>query len=212
MIEIELKARVKNPSSLIQNISGWAQFQRCCHKNDTYWADEQRQIQLRIRGEKNLFTQMSFLQASRWPSEPIRDGSFSCEKFFPSRESHPEKLMATYKRKELVSGSIEVNQENEFYVEGRAALEVFLQDAGFIQKLKKEKLTVAWTWEDVTLELCYLPELGNFLELEILREDESDVGAAQQKLKQLLTRCGIEESDLEGRFYSELLQEIRGQG
>ena len=111
-----------------------------------------------------------------------------------------------------MEGSFEVNQEQEFQVDKREPLELFLQDAGFSIHLKKEKLVAAWQWDEVLLELCFIPELGNFLELEILCDSDSPevVAAAHKKLRKVLAECGIEESAIESRYYSQLLQEVRG--
>lgn len=213
MIEIEMKAHVNEANKLIKQLKGFAKFQRCCYKDDTYWSAEHRQMQIRVREEKNLFTQNSDLQNLIWPTHIVKDGSFCIYDFFPTIKDSSERIMATYKKKQVVQGGMEVNQEYEFQVDCKDALAVFLQDAGFVPGLKKVKLTSAWTWENVTIELCYLPELGNFLELEILSEkkDEQVVAGFQQKLKQVLSRCGIEKSAIESRFYSELLQEVRVQ-
>lgn len=61
-----------------------------------------------------------------------------------------------------------------------------------------------------TLELCNVPPLGYFLEIEILspsKKDE-DVKKVQQILFELLEKCGIEKSCIEEKYYSELLSQI----
>ena len=112
-----------------------------------------------------------------------------------------------------MDNSLEVNQEQEFQVDKREPLEIFLQDAGFAVSIKKEKLAAAWLWDGVLLELCYLPELGNFLELEILCDSDSPelVASAHEKLRKVLATCGIQEEAIESRYYSQLLQEARNQ-
>lgn len=218
MIEIELKAHVYDVTALVAALSGWAVFKKCCHKDDTYWKDSRRQIQVRIRGERILFSQDSLLNPSLWPQSgfPAKEGgilsTLSLE--FERGQGKDEQVFVTYKRKKLVDGSLEVNQEQEFQVDRREPLEVFLQDAGFSPHLRKEKLVASWEWEDVTLELCFIPGLGNFLELEILSPGSQPqmVADCHNKLRGLLSRCGIEESAIEGRFYSQLLEEVRGRG
>ena len=201
MVEIELKAHVQDVVSLASQLEQKAQFQRCCYKSDTYWKEIQKQIQIRIREEQTLCTEPHLFQAKQWPFE--RDSLQSAGK---------EEILVTYKRKELVEGSFEVNQEQEFQMDKREPLELFLQDAGFSIHLKKEKLVAAWQWAEVLLELCFIPELGNFLELEILCDSDSPevVAATHKKLRKVLAECGIEESAIESRYYSQLLQEVRG--
>lgn len=201
MVEIELKARVKEVVALVTRLASLATFQRCCYKSDTYWKEAHKQIQIRIREEKSFLMDAFCFDAERWPLK-IEDFSADCS----------SQLLVTYKRKELVEGSFEVNQEQEFQVDKREPLELFLQDAGFSIHLKKEKLVAAWQWDEVLLELCFIPELGNFLELEILCDSDSPevVAAAHKKLRKVLAECGIEESAIESRYYSQLLQEVRG--
>lgn len=213
-----MKAHVYDVTALVAALSGWAVFKKCCHKDDTYWKDSRRQIQVRIRGERILFSQDSLLNPSLWPQSgfPAKEGrilsTLSLE--FERGQGKDEQVFVTYKRKKLVDGSLEVNQEQEFQVDRREPLEVFLQDAGFSPHLRKEKLVASWEWEDVTLELCFIPGLGNFLELEILSPSSQPqmVADCHNKLRGLLSRCGIEESTIEGRFYSQLLEEVRGRG
>lgn len=200
MVEIELKAHVQDVESLASQLEQKAQFQRCCYKSDTYWKERQKQIQIRIREEQTLCTEPHFFYAKQWPFE--RASIQPVEK---------EEILVTYKRKELREATFEVNQEQEFQVDKREPLELFLQDAGFSIHLKKEKLVAAWQWNEVLLELCHIPELGNFLELEILCDSDTPevVAASHEILRKVLVECGIQESAIESRYYSELLQEAR---
>lgn len=202
MVEIELKAHVQDVVSLAAQLEQNAQFQRCCYKSDTYWKESQKQIQIRIREEQTLFTEPHFFQAEQWPFE--RAAIQSADK---------EEILVTYKQKELREAAFEVNQEHEFHVDKREPLETFLQDAGFVVSIKKEKLVAAWQWDEVLLELCSIPELGNFLELEILCDSDSPpvVAGAHKTLRKVLAACGIQEDAIESRYYSQLLQEVRGQ-
>ena len=202
MVEIELKAHVQDVVSLATQLEQNAQFQRCCYKSDTYWKESQKQIQIRIREEQTLFTEPHFFQAEQWPFE--RAAIQSADK---------EEILVTYKQKELREAAFEVNQEHEFHVDKREPLETFLQDAGFVVSIKKEKLVAAWQWDEVLLELCSIPELGHFLELEILCDSDSPpvVAGAHKTLRKVLAACGIQEDAIERRYYSELLQEVRGQ-
>lgn len=213
MIEIELKARLEDIASFFSKVSSFAKFQRCCYKNDTYWKEPVKEIQIRIRGEEVFFTDFSLFPIQLWPVKQVQPGS---ENWIPlvkegRKALDSAKTLVTYKQKKLLDSSFEVNQEQEFQIDKKEALEVFLQDVGFSISLKKEKLVAAWEWEDVNLELCFIPELGNFLELEILSSSDSPelVATIHKKLRGVLARCGIEESAIEGKYYSQLLQEVR---
>lgn len=102
-----------------------------------------------------------------------------------------------------------------------APLEQFFLDAGFSVELKKHKEVLTWTYplpilsellkEEIftTIELCNVPPLGDFLEIEILSpsKDEKIVSQIQQILFEILEKSGIEKSQIEPRYYSDLLKE-----
>ena len=64
-----MKAHVQDVVSLVSQLEQKAQFQRCCYKGDTYWKESQKQVAIRIREEKTLFTEAGFLQAENGPRE-----------------------------------------------------------------------------------------------------------------------------------------------
>lgn len=214
MVEIELKARVQDITSFFSKVSSFAKFQRCCYKNDTYWKEPSKEIQIRIREEEVFFTDLSQFPLQKWPVKSIFPNQ---EKWIPfeipkeTSLSSANNTVVTYKRKERLAAAFEVNQEQEFQIDKKEPLEIFLQDTGFVVFIKKEKLVAAWEWENVTLELCFIPELGNFLELEVLSPSDTPevVDTTHKKLRTVLAQCGINESAIEGKYYSELLQEVR---
>ena len=67
MVEIELKARVKEVVALVTRLASLATFQRCCYKSDTYWKEAHKQIQIRIREEKSFLMDAFCFDAERWP-------------------------------------------------------------------------------------------------------------------------------------------------
>lgn len=126
-------------------------------------------------------------------------------------------ITLTYKRKET-RGAIEVNDEQEFTVSNRAALELFLRDSGFTIAHTKEKHTTIYTISadgesPITAEISLVDSLGWFLELEILLDEtnpqEATISRSQDALFRLLASCGVEKSAIEPRYYSELLRENR---
>lgn len=187
MYEIELKAHIKDRDDLTKRLHSFASFKGSTHKFDTYWRSATDNIQIRVRQERK--------QAN------------------PHGNMEETTTTVTYKRKQLrVSQdgtSIEVNDEQEFSISSRNPFEEFLQDAGFSILRKKEKHVEQWQFEDALLELCNVPPLGDFLEMEILAADnkEATVQAARTKLSFLLEKCGIPESDIEPRYYNEMLSE-----
>ncbi|MBO4404858.1 MAG: class IV adenylate cyclase [Treponema sp.] len=184
MTEIELKARVQDRDALIKKLNSLADFKGHIIRNDEYF------------GLKNS------------------DGVFLKNKIRIRKEScdGSEKILLTYKHKEehiKDKNLMEVNDEKECIISDDAALKTFLKDFGFELSLKKHKDVLLWTYEEASLELCSVPPLGDFLEIEILSPEDSPKirEAARKKLEEILSLCGIPEDRIENRYYSDMLRE-----
>ena len=187
MTEIELKAHVYDRKKTVENLNSFAKYEDSVIRDDIYYKNESNgKPSIRIRNEN-------------------RDSGKDC--------------LITYKRKEIRTGDdgvkIEVNNEMETFIGDPEPLKAFLEDAGYTVSLKKHKEVQDWSFitEDgkkATLELCSVPPLGDFLEIEILSpvNDEKTVSETHKTLKMLLSRAGIPEKDIEERYYSEMLREI----
>ena len=59
-------------------------------------------------------------------------------------------------------------------------------------------------------ELCTVPPLGDFLEIEVVKEvqDEQTVQKITKLQEQLLSDCNIPLSQIEPKYYSQMLKEI----
>lgn len=192
MNEIELKARIFNKDELIEKLNRLAKFENKILKDDVYYSN----------GEKNK-------NQIRFRKEII---------------NNIEKNYITYKHKKITTinnVSIEVNQEDESEIENPEVLERFLNDAGFSISLKKRKEVLAWKYflnqdekkygiEFITLELCNIHPLGDFLEMEILLENEEKekTDYCYFLLEKMLLKLKIPLSNIEKKYYSELLREI----
>lgn len=185
MTEIEIKARVSQREALIQKLNSFASFQGKCVREDTYYA-------------------------MRNP-----DGTFSRKKLRIRKErtDSSSRILLTYKNKNFHTEngkSIEVNDEKECEISSPEALESFLSDYGFETALTKRKEVMDWTYDEATLELCTVDRLGDFLEVEILSESDSEEIRKEKhgKLVSIITMCGLSEKDLEEKTYSQLLDEL----
>lgn len=195
MKEIELKVHVDDREKLIERLNEIASYTNCIQRDDFYWGSSATcKNKIRIRKESGV------------PNEP--------------RETRPETIV-TYKRKELRKNSqgqaIEVNDEKECTISNSEPLEAFLTDIGYSVVLKKRKSVMVWMMKtspqeksSISFELCNVPPLGDFLEIEILTKDDSEenVKSAQEKLFALLDMTGIERDKIENRYYSEMLREL----
>lgn len=189
MKEIELKAHVFDRVETQKKIESFASFQSSLLKEDTYYELAGKGgVRLRIRRE-------------------TQDGKTT--------------YFATYKKSEAfrkgLSGETEVNEEVECTLSSPDVLQSFLCDTGFTVVLKKRKETLSWK-EDTdlvmggvrlfaTVELCRVPPLGDFVEIEILSPSDaaSDIETVQNELMHILRKCGISPSCIERQYYSDLL-------
>lgn len=194
MYEIEIKAHVLNRTELIKTLQSFADYAGAVERFDTYYGKEihGKKVQVRIRK-----------QSSFTPSE-LPDA--------PQTEQQNQ-VIFTYKRKEVRTDgkhSLEVNDEQECLLTDAVPFETFLADTGFEQILTKHKTVIDWHYNGVTLELCTIEKLGDFLELEIMSEtnDEKQVQQTNEKLLKILNRCGISEDQIEKRYYSEMLNSL----
>ncbi len=195
MYEIELKAHVYDREKTISHLESLAKFDSKIIKNDTYYSlktqkliNNKDHISIRIRKE-----------------------------YIQSSDTDKSEILVTYKKKEIRTNefgtSIEVNEENECTVSDSSPLEKFLIDAGAYIQLKKEKITLRYTLQtdygQANLELCTVPPLGDFLEIEILSQsnDNQTVEKIQDEIKNLIQKCGISLDCIEPKYYSEMLNQ-----
>jgi len=193
MYEIELKAHVDDKAAVINKLNEFAQFLESVKKDDTYWGifketeNGLQKIQARIRKEINLTN--------------------------PSKS----KIYLTYKRKESRfdnNGKVyEVNDEKESELSDAVALESLFEDLGMKIVLTKQKAAIGYQFGEAHIELCTVPPLGDFLEIEIISEqnDEKTVFEKRKKLLEVLKLCEISEEKIENRYYSEMLKEVSNQ-
>ena len=196
MTEIELKARVEDRAALARVLSGFARYGGRVVRDDEYFAPAKGDKRtLRIRTERRS----------------------------PGTAQESACCLLTYKRKTLrtdASGiGTEVNDEYECTVSSPDTLTAWLSDLGFACVLRKHKDVEDWTLElpagkvlpvplTATFELCSVPPLGDFLEIEILSpaQDNASVEKVRAALADLLARAGIPGDCIENRSYRELLE------
>ena len=187
MYEIELKAHVQDCNAVRKRLAQFAQYVERIHKDDHYY--------------RKIAT-----DGMKLPSIRIRTERATC-----ADGTESTRHLLTYKRKEQRNGT-EVNEELESLLENPAVLHAFLQDSGHTMYLHKQKESEFYTVHTDSgtahLELCTVPPLGWFIEIEIICADNAatTVARAQAELHVLLAQCGIAESAVEPRYYSELLQ------
>lgn len=193
MFEVEAKAHVADRAKVIRILNETARYLGSVHKKDCYYKNADG-IKPRIRIE-----------------EPWSTGETSLPN--PAKTQ----ILFTYKRKELrktESGKVlEVNDEKECTLSSPEALDTLFTDAGFELYLQKEKFVMGWQDGKAHIELCTVPPLGNFLEIEIMSESDEDsaVEMLRRQILAIFERTGIGEEQIENRYYSDMLREAAQQ-
>ncbi len=180
MIEVELKAHVRDPDAVVKRVGTFSKFVCGFEKFDAYWHGPDWRLS---RGTKG----------------------------FRVRTENGETLVA-FKTKRC-EGGIEVNREVEFSVSDPAAADEFFLRLGCEPFYTKRKRGTRWESDllggerPITIEVLELEGLGSFIEIEALLESEAPelVALALGEIKGLLAKAGVSESDIESRYYSELL-------
>jgi predicted adenylyl cyclase CyaB len=195
MYEIELKAHVTDYARVIETLNSFAEYDGKVDKRDIYY--------------HLPCTKLSVSNDSGYLSCRIRRESRKTE------NSVRTNIILTYKKKELRTGDdgipIEVNDEKECTLSDSSALEALLVDTGFTPACTKHKITESWYAHTdagkAHIELCTVPPLGDFLEIEIMStsQDKTYIASARKCIENLLDRCGIPLSAVENRYYNEML-------
>ncbi|MFA6856749.1 MAG: class IV adenylate cyclase [Treponema sp.] len=195
MYEIEQKAHVSNRKQVIEALNTFAEYDGKADKRDIYY-------HLPLTGH----------------TSSDNTGYVSCRIRYEKHETGnavQNNIFFTYKRKEQRTGTgkvpIEVNDEKECILSDSSALEALLTDAGFTVARTKHKITEGWYASTEAgkahIELCTVPPLGDFLEIEIMSktENEKSVTSAGKCIEELFSRCSIPRSAVESRYYNEML-------
>ncbi len=194
--EIEQKAHVYNRQQVIDTLNKVATYNGTCHKTDEYY-----RIPLSDTSEK-AYISCRFRQEVK-----EINGTKTTENIF------------TYKREKSIisSGSnstqdkIEVNQELESLIQNPQSFKIFIQDLGAVPGIIKQKDVLDWNYNvdgfEAHIELCTVPPLGDFLEIEIIAQNNTTeyVGRAKSAIQKIFTLCNIPLTQIEPKYYRDLL-------
>jgi predicted adenylyl cyclase CyaB len=188
VIEVELKAHVRDRAAVEAAVAAYARPLGLVDKRDAYWHGPDWRLNRGTRG---------FRVRSECPAGSGAGGAASTIVTFKTKRSE---------------GGIEINREREFEVSDPEAFVEFAQRLGCEPFFEKRKRGFAFKsgglgFCEATIEIVEVEGLGDFIEIEVLLEEEepSMVALAQGEIRALLARAGVGEEDIESRFYSELL-------
>jgi predicted adenylyl cyclase CyaB len=111
-------------------------------------------------------------------------------------------LLVTTKDKQVPTG---IDQEVELSINNKERFKEFMALLGFEEYFKKVKRVELYTDGIIQYELVHVDNLGDFIEVEILEEDESRVEEAHRRVCEALYELGYHENDLIKQSYRELL-------
>lgn len=210
MYEIEIKAHVYDRKAVSDALASFAEYEGSIKKHDTYYRYYYNRASSGISSPSGNVSPSASL-----PQKPYLTARIRREAITTTNDESRTEILLTYKRKEtrtLQDGtSSEVNEENECALSDALAIEKLFADIGFKPSYTKEKFAESWYAQtpagQAHIELCEVPPLGDFLEIEIMAQnnDSATVDATRKELYKLLEKCGVDKSAIETRYYSELL-------
>jgi predicted adenylyl cyclase CyaB len=181
MIEVELKARLRDREAVLATVAGFARDAGEVDKFDSYWHGPDWRIE---RGKKGF---------------RLRSEGGSTVVAFKTKRS--EGGMEINREREI--GVSDAEAFVEFCI--RLGCEPFYSK----RKRGRKFLVGAADGDAITIEIVEVLGLGHFIEIEALlaEEDPAAIALAQGEIRGLLARAGVPAEDIEPRFYSELLVE-----
>lgn len=205
MKEIELKAHVNSRKNVTETLNKIAKYLGSASKEDFYYSIplakcENSKDFVTVRIRKEIFSKF-----------PLNSNE--------SKTDFVQKIYMTYKSKEVNldsnGNSLEVNEENECQIDNLEALEKLFFSLGAKITLQKQKFCEQWNYfkndEILHAELCEVPPLGDFLEIEVIKDKASKKEIEKiRKLEQnLLEECKIPLNQIESKYYKTLLEEYK---
>ena len=128
---------------------------------------------------------------------------FMKDSIFRIREDNSG-VFINYKQREF-SGKTEINQETEFPVINPGELEKLFFYMGYKILVKKYKHSKIYGYKNAAVELNVIEDLGNFIEVEVIAENEGEKDAAISTINEIFSLLEIPEKDIENRYYIDLL-------
>jgi len=180
MIEVEKKAYLRN-NQVLQNIKDIAEYKGYSVKTDRYYGPGSKEV-------VNLY------------HDPV----------FRLRKENQQQIL-TFKEKSFIENT-EVNQEHEIDLSHipQKDLEKFFSYLGYKPFIDKNKNSHLYYIRNkngypVSIEHNHIESLGEFIEIEILAQQESEVPAVHRIIEELFQELGIKDEDIEKRYYIDLL-------
>ena len=163
------------------------------------WVDDWEAVERYLRG--HCVFERRFRKEDRY---------FSLGKRLFRIRADGRKAYVTFKEKSVRDGT-EFNMEREFGVDDADAFGDLAAWLGCRESFAKAKEGLHFVHGDLTVELVHVEELGDFLEVEYVHDDnDADRHAdAASRIRTFLAEAGIDERRIEAQPYMKLLREVR---
>lgn len=226
MNEIEIKAHVYNRENLITLLNEIAFFNQEVTRDDTYWSTQKPDSHsIRIRKEtvinQNEKKEKLLLTYKRKKLEHNGKNSIEVNEELETELPDAKPLEAFLKdngfeisltkHKHVLDWTIslsslaETKYSDEKNSENISSIKSNNKKQGSENKILPEEISHL----TATIELCNIPPIGDFIEIEILSEnrDAEIISTLHEMLLEILKRCNIPEEQIEEKFYRQLLRE-----
>lgn len=119
------------------------------------------------------------------------------------RSSNNETLL-TYKRAINEQGD---RVEHELVIDSPEIAEKLLHELGYQKTVRVEKNRQEFTFDGVHILFDQVKDLGTFLEIEMLCQNETEIPKAEEKIFSIAAQLGVSRTDIELKKYDELMSE-----
>jgi len=126
-------------------------------------------------------------------------------KIFIRIRKQNEKQILTLKKQSKV---IMQNKEIEFGISDMDKAYDFLETIGFKEWVTVEKTRTETTYQEFNLCIDQVKRLGNFIEIEILSEEENQTEFYEKKILEVAKELGISKENRVNNYYDSMIAEL----
>ena len=180
MIEVEVKAKISHPNGIIKRLKSQAKFLKEIYQEDIYFNAPDRDFRI--------------------TDEALRIRISSEESELTYKGSKIGNLMD--KTREEISVNIDENDLRK--------TQIILEKLGFQVVAKVSKKRMLFRFNDLSISVDFVENLGEYIEIEILVNTQNEIEKKRKEILDFLSELDIPLEDCERRSYLELLLNKKG--
>lgn len=124
--------------------------------------------------------------------------------FVRIREQNEKKIITLKKQSKVIMQ----NKEIEFGISDIDKAYDFLETIGFREWVTVEKSRIATTYQEFNLCIDQVKRLGDFIEIEILSEEENKTELYEQRILEVARELGIPKENRIDNYYDSMIAEL----